>query len=58
MIKIKPHFHDWKEVDKNTAKSYISYLFENITGMNEKEKIKYINGKKLQGTTFDKLMQD
>lgn len=56
MVEIKSLFTDWHTVTKEQAKKYIQFVYNNITAMNEKQKIEYIEQKRLRGITYKELM--
>lgn len=57
MIKIKAWFSDWREVDKEKAKRFISYFMNSITTTSDiNKKIALVEGKHLQGITVKELL--
>ena len=54
-IEIKGLFSDWVEVDAQRAKEYVKMLKRGITGLNDLDKNKYINEKRLKGITVEGL---
>ena len=55
MIAIKGIFGDWIDVDIPTAKEYVQNLKSKITNLNNTNKNKYINAKRLKGITVEEL---
>jgi len=56
MIEIKTTFQDWKEVDAETARDFITSLKKRITNMPESKKNNYINENRLRGITVEELL--
>ena len=56
-IEIKGLFSDWIEVDPQQARDYVKMLKRGITNLNDLDKNKYINSKRLRGTTVEGLEQ-
>jgi len=57
MIKIKAWFGDWKEVDKEQAKSFVKHFMAGIVTTSDiDKKIAMIEGKHLQGITVRELL--
>ena len=54
-IEIRGMFTDWKEVNPEQAREYVKILKKGITNLNDTEKNKYINSKRLRGTTVEGL---
>jgi len=54
-IEIRGMFTDWKEVNPEQAREYVKILKKRITNLNDTEKNKYINSKRLRGTTVEEL---
>ena len=48
-------FTDWKEVKPKRAREYVKILKRGITNLNDTDKNKYINSKRLRGTTVEEL---
>ena len=57
MIKIKAFFGNWKEVDKEQAKKFITHFMSSITTTSDiNKKIALVEGKHLQGITVKELL--
>lgn len=56
-IEIKSSFTNWHEVSRKQAKEYIKFLLENITTMEGKKLIEYIEINKLKGITVNELLE-
>ena len=54
-IEIRGMFTDWKEVKPKRAREYVKILKRGITSLNDTDKNKYINSKRLRGTTVEEL---
>jgi intergrase/recombinase len=54
-IQIKGLFSDWTEVNPKQAREYIETLKRGITNLNDTDKNKYINVKRLRGITVEEL---
>ena len=54
-IEIRGMFTDWKEATPKRAREYVKILKRGITNLNDKNKNKYINSKRLRGTTVEEL---
>lgn len=54
-IEIKGLFSDWIEVDPQQAREYVKMLKRGITNLNDIDKNKYINEKRLKGITVEEL---
>lgn len=54
-IEIRGMFTDWKEVNLNQAWEYVKMLKRGITNLTDTDKNKYINSKRLRGTTVEEL---
>ncbi len=54
-IEIRGMFTDWKEVKTKRAREYVKILKRGITNLNDTDKNKYINSKRLRGTTVEEL---
>lgn len=54
-IEIRGLFSDWVEVDAQQAREYVKVLKRGMTNLNDLEKDKYINEKRLRGITVEKL---
>lgn len=54
-IEIRGMFTDWKEVNPKQAREYVKMLKRGITNLNDTDKNKYINSKRLRGTTVEEL---
>jgi len=54
-IEIRGMFTDWKAVNPEQAREYVKILKKRITNLNDTEKNKYINSKRLRGTTVEEL---
>lgn len=54
-IEIRGIFTDWKEVTPERAREYVKILKRGITNLNDTDKNKYINSKRLRGTTVEEL---
>jgi len=54
-IEIRGMFTDWKEVNPEQAREYVKTLKRRITNLNDTEKNKYINSKRLRGATVEEL---
>ena len=54
-IEIRGMFTDWKEVNPERAREYVKILKRGITNLNDTDKNKYINSKRLRGTTVEEL---
>ena len=54
-IEIKGLFSDWIEVDPQQAREYVKLLKRGITNLNDTDKNKYINSKRLKGITVGEL---
>ena len=54
-IEIKGLFSDWIEVDPQQAREYVKMLKRGITNLNDLDKNKYINEKRLKGITVEEL---
>ena len=54
-IEIRGMFTDWIEVDPQQAREYVKILKRGITNLNDTDKNKYINSKRLRGTTVEEL---
>jgi len=52
---IRGIFTDWKEVEPERAREYVKILKRGITNLNDTDKNKYINSKRLRGTTVEEL---
>ena len=55
-VYIKAWFGDWKEVDKEKARGFISGLSKGMTCIDE-IKIRIINEKHLKGITYEELFR-
>jgi hypothetical protein len=58
MIEIKPIFGGWREVDKNKAKDFVTFLIQNCQAVHPKHINEYINSNKLRGITVEELLKD
>lgn len=56
-IEIKSLMHGWKEVDKETARKYITHIKSGLTNVHSKDKISYIEKNKLRGITYNELFK-
>jgi len=54
-IEIRGIFTGWKEVNPKRAREYVKMLKRGITNLNDTDKNKYINSKRLRGTTVEEL---
>lgn len=54
-IEIRGTFTGWKEVTPERAREYVKILKRGITNLNDTDKNKYINSKRLRGTTVEEL---
>jgi intergrase/recombinase len=54
-IEIRGMFTDWKEVTPKRAREYVKILKRGTTNLNDTDKNKYINSKRLRGTTVEEL---
>ena len=54
-IEIRGVLTDWKEVTPKRAREYVKVLKRGITNLNDTDKNKYINSKRLRGTTVEEL---
>lgn len=54
-IEIRGMFTDWKEVKPERAMEYVKILKRGITNLSDTDKNKYINSKRLRGTTVEEL---
>ena len=54
-IEIRGMFTSWKEVEPERAREYVKILKRGITNLNDTDKNKYINSKRLRGTTVKEL---
>lgn len=54
-IEIRGMFADWKGVSPERAREYVKILKRGITNLNDTDKNKYINSKRLRGTTVEEL---
>jgi len=54
-IEIRGVLTDWKEVKPERAMEYVKILKRGITNLSDTDKNKYINSKRLRGTTVEEL---
>jgi intergrase/recombinase len=54
-IEIKGLFCDWVEVDAQQAREYVKIIKRGMTNLNDTDKNKYINSKRLKGITVEEL---
>jgi len=54
-IEIRGIFTGWKEVEPERAREYVKILKRGITNLSDTDKNKYINSKRLRGTTVEEL---
>ena len=54
-IEIRGIFTGWKEVKPERAREDVKILKRGITNLNDTDKNKYINSKRLRGTTVEEL---
>jgi len=54
-IEIRGLFSDWVEVDAQQAREYVKVLKRGITNLNDTDKNKYINSRRLKGITVGEL---